>query len=133
MSIGALVIGILSILLSIVGAVWPVGNWPTWIALILGVIAIILAVLGMKKSEKHGKATAGLVLAIIAVVISIVMLIACGGFKKNVSNTVEGVVNGDQDLVEQGLNNLGITTDAIESAMDDFADDLADAFNDVAN
>ena len=118
MSIAALILGILSIIGSIVGAVNPIGNTITIIALVVGVIAIILAALGMKKGQGHGKAVAGLVCSIIAVVISVIMLIACSGTK----SVINQGVNEIQNAVDQATGE--VSQEDLESLVGDLADQL---------
>ena len=72
MAITALVLGIVSIVLSFIPAIQIVGA-------IAGVIGIILAALAKKNNpDAGGLATAGLVLSIIGLVLSLLFFLFCG-------------------------------------------------------
>ena len=74
MSVTSLVMGIISLILTLACPVLPVG-------LVLGIIGIIFAVMGKKSDEKNEKPTgiavAGLVLSIVATVIGGSVFAAC--------------------------------------------------------
>lgn len=70
MGIASLIMGIVSLVLSIFGGFGYL-YWPT---VLLGVAGIILGAIGKKKG---GPATAGMVISIIAVAISLIYLVAC--------------------------------------------------------
>ena len=76
MATGALVLGIIALVLSFI----PVVNF---LAIPLAVVGIILGALGSKQLQAQGmptgQATAGLVLSIIALVFAIIFTIACWG------------------------------------------------------
>ena len=71
MGVAALVIGIISLIISIFFA------GLNWLGVILGIIGIILGAMGRKDPAKKGVATAGLVLSIIAVALGIILWITC--------------------------------------------------------
>ncbi len=74
METAALVLGIISLLISIFGA--PAGFG--WAGSVCGVLGIVFGALGMKKGNPmRGRAKAGLILSIIALTWGIVATIAC--------------------------------------------------------
>lgn len=74
MAVASLVLGILSLLLSLSISWVGLGFIPA----IVGIIGIILGVLARKKDdEKKGMATAGLVMSIIAVALGLITFLAC--------------------------------------------------------
>ena len=84
MAVTALVLGILSVILSWI----PVAGWI--ICLIMGVIAIVLGALGRtRQPDKKGMAVAGMILGIIGVAFSVIWVIACGAFAATGLNALE--------------------------------------------
>lgn len=71
MGTAALVLGILSLLSSVVGGAFSLG----WIGTVCGVIGIVLGAIGSKKKEEYAKA--GLILSIVAVAWGVIATIAC--------------------------------------------------------
>ena len=123
MSIAALVLGILGIIGSIIGACNPLSNTITIISLVMGVVAIILAAIGMKQDKGTGKAIAGLVLSIIAVVLSVIMLIACGKTKQVINDKVNDTVDKLSNMTEEEIEANA------EQIANDFVADLENALN----
>ncbi len=72
MAVGALVLGIISLLCWFVSSLFI----PGIIGIILGIVGIVLAVLA-KKKQPSGMATAGLVLCIIGLILNGIGVIAC--------------------------------------------------------
>lgn len=72
MATGALVLGIISLAISVLGGPADLG----WIGSICGIVAIVLGALSMKGPQK-GYAKAGLICGIIALTWGIVVTIAC--------------------------------------------------------
>lgn len=74
METAALVLGIISLLISVLGGTAGL----SWIGSVCGILGIIFGALGMKKGNpERGKAKAGLILSIIAFTWGIVVAIAC--------------------------------------------------------
>lgn len=73
MGIASLVLGIISLVLSIGVGAAGLG----WIGSICGIVAIVLGAMARKKPEQKGKATAGLICGIIALSWGIIATIAC--------------------------------------------------------
>jgi len=75
MAVGALVLGIVALVFSLIPFV-------SVVAIPLAVVGIILGALGGKQLQQQGRpagqATAGLVLSIIALVFAVIFTIACG-------------------------------------------------------
>lgn len=78
MAIAALVLGIVSIVLSFFG--------QGIMGAILGVVGVILGVLGKKDPERKGMATAGMVCSIIGIVLGLIFWIACMGVAASLSS-----------------------------------------------
>lgn len=68
-AIASLVLGIVSIVFSLIGLSFPFG-------LIIGIVGIVLGVMAKKKNPT-GMATAGLVLSIIGTILCALIFIAC--------------------------------------------------------
>lgn len=73
MGVASLILGIISLLISIGAGVTGMG----WIGSICGIIAIILGAVARKKPEQKGTATGGLVCGIISLAWGIIATIAC--------------------------------------------------------
>lgn len=73
MAVASLILGIVSVLSSVVGGCFSLG----WVGSACGVVAIILGAIARKNPAKKGMATAGLVLGIIALAWGIIATIAC--------------------------------------------------------
>lgn len=71
MGSAALILGILSLLSSVVGGAFSLG----WIGTVCGIVGIVLGAIGSKKKEEYAKA--GLILSVIAVAWGIIATIAC--------------------------------------------------------
>lgn len=71
MGVASLVLGILSVVLTIV--LGPLG----WIGIVIAIVGIVLGAIGRAKSESKGVATAGLVLSIIGLIFDIILFAAC--------------------------------------------------------
>ncbi len=71
MAVASLVLGIISLLISVFFSAYG------WVGSLLGILGIIFGALGRKNAEKKGLATAGLTLSIIAVVLGLLLYIAC--------------------------------------------------------
>ncbi len=69
MGIAALVLGIVSLLLSLFGG--------GVLGVISSIVGIILGILGRKDEKQKGMATAGLVCSIIALILGLIVWIAC--------------------------------------------------------
>ena len=82
MGIAALVLGILSIVVSIFAGVY------SWVAIIIGIVGIVLGALARKQGQ-GGIATAGLVCAIIGTAISVAVWIACLACAASVSSAMK--------------------------------------------
>ena len=103
MAVAALILGILSVVLSWI----PVAGWI--MCLIMGVIAIVLGALGRtRQPDKKGMAVAGMILGIIGVVFSVVWLLIA------VACTAAGV----EFMEEGGLDALEEITDQIKEAVE---------------
>jgi len=77
MGIGGLIFGLISLLVSIGGILWPLSNTVTVIGLVLAGIGIIMSSAGIAgKSKISG--TFGLIMSVIAVIIGLLMMLACG-------------------------------------------------------
>ena len=74
MGVASLVLGIISIVISVFGT----GSFG-WLGLILGIVGIVLGVEGKKVPEQAGMAKAGFICSIIGVVLSLLFYIACIG------------------------------------------------------
>lgn len=70
MAVASLVLGIVSIVFSVIGLGLPVG-------FICGVVGIVMGILGKKDIEKASMAKAGFVCSIVGTVLSVLTLIAC--------------------------------------------------------
>ena len=73
MGVASLVLGIISLLISIGAGAAGMG----WIGSICGIIAIILGAIAKKNPEQNGTATGGLVCGIISLSWGIIATIAC--------------------------------------------------------
>lgn len=73
MGVASLVLGIISLLISIGVGAFGMG----WIGSICGIVAIILGAIARKKPEQKGTATGGLVCGIISLSWGIIATIAC--------------------------------------------------------
>lgn len=72
MAVASLVLGIISIILSI----FPiVGGWLG--SALIALVGVVLGALAAKSGEKHGLAVAGLVCSIIGLALSLIFWIAC--------------------------------------------------------
>ena len=80
MAIAALVIGIISIVLSFFG----MGIYGA----ILGIVGVVLGVLGKKDPERKGMATAGMVCSIVGIVLGLIFWIACLGVASSLSSSL---------------------------------------------
>ncbi len=70
MGVASLVLGIISIVLSLFGG--------TWVSALIGIVGIVLGALAKKANpENSGMATAGMVCSIIGTVLSLLVFIAC--------------------------------------------------------
>jgi hypothetical protein len=84
MAVAALILGILSVVLSWI----PVAGWI--MCLIMGVIAIVLGALGRtRQPDKKGMAVAGMILGIIGVAFSIIWVVACGALAATGADALE--------------------------------------------
>ena len=70
MAVGALVLGIVSLVFSFI----PVLGW---IAIIVGIVGVVLGALAKKNPEGQGMATAGLVMSIIGTILGLIFWVAC--------------------------------------------------------
>jgi len=82
MAVAALVLGIVSIVFSVIG----LGIF----GLIPGIVGIILGIMAKKKAPS-GMATAGLVLSIIGVALTLLILIACAACIGNAACALESL------------------------------------------
>ena len=75
LSIGGLVLGIISLVMAVFGALF-LGIFGYIAAILTGIVGIILSVLGKKKNPS-GAATAGLVLSLIGLILGAIFFISC--------------------------------------------------------
>lgn len=79
MAVASLVLGLISLVLSVVFGIFSLG----WVGAICGIISIVLGAIAKKKCpEQSGKATAGIILSIIGLawgVIATISCLACAG------------------------------------------------------
>ncbi len=73
MGVAALVLGIISLLISIGAGAAGLG----WVGSICGILAIIFGAIGKKNPEQKGLATGGLVCGVLSLVWGIIATIAC--------------------------------------------------------
>lgn len=73
MAVGALVLGIISLVIAVGGGAAGLG----WVGSICGILAIIFGAIGKKDPEKRGMATGGLVCGIIALLWGVLATLAC--------------------------------------------------------
>ena len=72
MGVASLVLGIISLLISIFSA-GTIG----WLGALLAILGIVFGAIGRKNPEKKGLATAGMVISIISASLGLLMYIAC--------------------------------------------------------
>lgn len=87
MAVASLVLGIVSIVFSLIPGL-------PWVGAIAGLVGIILGALGRKDAEKKGMATAGLVCSIIGTVLSIIFYIACVACVTGLGSIIENLPTG---------------------------------------
>lgn len=80
----SLVLGIVSIVFSIVPGF-------QWIGVITGLIGTVLGALGRKDPEKAGLATAGMVCSIIGLTLSVILYLACVACAKGLERELPGL------------------------------------------
>lgn len=73
MATAALVLGIISLVISIGGGAASLG----WVGSICGILGIIFGIIGQKDASKKGQAKAGLILSIIALFWGVIATVAC--------------------------------------------------------
>lgn len=96
MAVAALVLGILSIVISGI----PVAGWILGLA--MGVVAIVLGALGRtRQPDKKGMAVAGMILGIIGVALSVIWVIACGALAATGMGVLEEAGIDLEDIADQ--------------------------------
>ena len=75
LSVGGLVLGIISLVMAVFGALF-LGIFGYIIAILTGIVGIILSVMG-KKKQPSGAATAGFVLSLIGLILGALFFLAC--------------------------------------------------------
>lgn len=112
MGIAALVLGIISLLLSFIPIIGLFGLGLAIIGLILGIVDWVQK---KKKEEKHGIAIAGVICSAIAIVIVILYTMLAGLLVANFANNVDSekvqefidnVKNMDDEQMQNFLNNF---------------------------
>jgi len=112
MGIAALVLGIISLLLSFIPVIGILGLGLAIIGLVLGIIDWVQK---KKKDEKHGQAIAGVVCSAVAIIIVILYTVLAGilfvNFAENVDTKtveefVDSVKNLDEEKVQDFLNSI---------------------------
>jgi len=112
MGIAALVLGIISLLLSFIPVIGILGLGIAIIGLVLGIIDWVQK---KKKDEKHGQAIAGVVCSAVAIIIVILYTVLAGilfvNFAENVDTKtveefVDSVKNLDEEKVQDFLNSI---------------------------
>lgn len=83
MAVASLVLGIVSIVLTIMTA----GVYG-WVSALLGIVGIILGIQGKKNPEKAGLAQAGFIVSIVGLVIGAAMYLACVAFVGGVAESL---------------------------------------------
>ncbi len=91
MGVAALVLGIISVVFSLI-----LGG-AGWVGPIIGIIGIVLGAVAKKKGQ-GGIATAGLVLSIIGTAISLIITIACMACLNTVNNEINAINDLANDL-----------------------------------
>jgi|GEM_PF-1790698 len=96
MAVAALILGILSVVLSWI----PVAGWIMCLA--MGIIAIVLGALGRtRQPDKKGMAVAGMILGIIGVAFSIIWVLACGAAFAAGANALEEAGIDVEEIADQ--------------------------------
>ncbi|MBQ8540595.1 MAG: DUF4190 domain-containing protein [Clostridia bacterium] len=85
MAIASLVLGIVSVVLSVFGG--------SLIGLPVGIVGVIMGVLAKKKTPENGMATAGLVCSIIGTAVSGLVFVACVGCASCYGTAINGAVS----------------------------------------
>lgn len=137
MAIAALITGIVSLVLAIIGGAIGVNIVASIIFLAIsiigGIVGIILSAKTMKDiPEKKGMGIGGLVTSIIAIVYGVISLIACVACIACGTAAVNGISEGLEDsynnMTEEERQRLD---DEIDKAIDDAFDDID--FNETAD
>ncbi|MCQ2588371.1 MAG: hypothetical protein MJ174_09665 [Treponema sp.] len=89
MGVASLVLGIISLVSSVVGGVFSLG----WVGSICGVIAIVLGVLAKKDAAQAGKGKAGMICGIIALAWGVISTVACIACAACAYGAAEGYLN----------------------------------------
>lgn len=77
MGIGGFIFGLIGLLVSIGGLLWPLSNTITIVGLVLAGIGIIMSCAGLAGRSKISGAF-GLIMSVIALILGILMMLACG-------------------------------------------------------